>query len=398
MTPPRHRRRRKLRFQIGGYRQFKKTRSSKISFLKVWPGPLKKRRNMVTSEKQVKYLFIVIFLTIIYLAYILIKPFISVILTSVLLAYIFYPLYKLIYKKTKRESFSALTTSILVVLIVSLPFAYIIAGIANEANQVLVKSRQSISSGELFDVDCSPDKIFCKIPNKLKEYLSNPETRLQIQEGIKQITTFVIKKTSNFLLSLPRFILDVFLVIFLMFYIFKEGNSIAIRTGKILPIQSHYRSDIIKKINDSVYAILFGSIIVAVIQGVLAAIGYYLVGFESVILWGIMTILFALVPFIGTAIIWGPAGLYLLINGLIISDSSMIGKGIGLLIYGVIIVSSVDNILKPKLIGDKAGIHPAFILLGVIGGLALFGVIGLLIGPLVFALLLTFLDIYEKEK
>jgi len=353
---------------------------------------------MVTSEKQVKYLFIVIFLTIIYLAYILIKPFISVILTSVLLAYIFYPLYKLIYKKTKRESFSALTTSILVVLIVSLPFAYIIAGIANEANQVLVKSRQSISSGELFDVDCSPDKIFCKIPNKLKEYLSNPETRLQIQEGIKQITTFVIKKTSNFLLSLPRFILDVFLVIFLMFYIFKEGNSIAIRTGKILPIQSHYRSDIIKKINDSVYAILFGSIIVAVIQGVLAAIGYYLVGFESVILWGIMTILFALVPFIGTAIIWGPAGLYLLINGLIISDSSMIGKGIGLLIYGVIIVSSVDNILKPKLIGDKAGIHPAFILLGVIGGLALFGVIGLLIGPLVFALLLTFLDIYEKEK
>lgn len=345
-----------------------------------------------------RYIFVIIFLIIIYLAFTLIKPFISVILTSMLLVYIFYPVYKYIYKKTKKENFSALAVSILVVLIISLPFLYMISGVAKEANYLLKISKDKITYANIFSDSCSQSNIICSLSYKIKEFISNPKVMSFLEDLIKQVTTFIIKKTSDFLISLPKFLLDIFLIIFIMFYLFKEGDYIVSRVEKILPLKAQDRKNVVKKINDSIYAILFGSIIVALIQGVLGTIGYYVVGMKSVILWGIITILFAFVPFLGTAIVWVPASLYFIISGLVSSNPLMIGKGVGLFLYGLILVSSIDNIIRPKLIGSRAGIHPILILLGVLGGVALFGVIGMIVGPLIFALFIVFLDIYERDK
>jgi len=106
----------------------------------------------------------------------------------------------------------------------------------------------------------------------------------------------------------------------------------------------------------------------------------------------------SLIPYIGSSIVWLPASLMLIINGYTDMDTSIILKGMLLMLYGIFIVSTIDNILKPKLIGDKSGLHPLLVLLGVVGGLKFLGFIGVIVGPIIIALLITFIKIYEEEK
>jgi len=132
-------------------------------------------------------------------------------------------------------------------------------------------------------------------------------------------------------------------------------------------------------------------------QGVIGAIGFIIFGVGSPIFWGMMMAIFALIPFLGTAIIWVPASLILLIKGFLSNNGWMIGKGIGLFLYGLLIVSTLDNIIKPKLIGHKGKIHPAVVLLGILGGLNLFGFIGIFIGPIILAVFIALSKVYSDE-
>ncbi|MDP3765715.1 MAG: AI-2E family transporter, partial [Nanoarchaeota archaeon] len=152
------------------------------------------------------------------------------------------------------------------------------------------------------------------------------------------------------------------------------------------------------KFHHVTYGVFYGNITIAIVQGILGIIGFALLGVPSPILWGFVMMLFALVPYFGSAIIWLPAALNLIFIGYLQNDSSLIIRGTILIAYGVLVISTIDNILKPKLIGSKAKIHPILVLIGVLGGLSLFGFIGFILGPLMLALLVTFIDVYEKEK
>ena len=127
----------------------------------------------------------------------------------------------------------------------------------------------------------------------------------------------------------------------------------------------------------------------ALAQGALGTIGFYIFGVKSAIFWGVIMAIFALIPFIGPAIIWVPASLFLIINGIIANSYWEIGMGIGLFVYGVAIISTIDNILRIKLIGGKSEVHPLTGLIGIIGGIELFGLIGIFVGPILLSLLIT---------
>ena len=157
------------------------------------------------------------------------------------------------------------------------------------------------------------------------------------------------------------------------------------------------KKEINRKISNVIYAVIHGTIILALIQGVIAAIGYWLIGgMDAPIFWGLMTALTALIPIIGTAMIWIPASLILVINSIIMSDTSGLVRGIALFAYGALVISSIDNFLRPKIVGDRARIHPIIVLLGVFGGLVVFGLIGGIVGPLILALIVTFSGMYRQ--
>ena len=167
---------------------------------------------------------------------------------------------------------------------------------------------------------------------------------------------------------------------------------------EMIPLKKSHKKEILKKIKEVNQAVLYGHVLTAAVQGVIAILGFYAFGVTSPLLWGLILMFFALIPFAGAPVIYVPISLIMMVDGISAMDQTVFLKSLGLLIYCSLIISSVDNIIKPKITGDIARINPAIILLGLMGGIALFGVIGIIVGPLVLALTITFIEIYEKEK
>jgi len=183
-----------------------------------------------------------------------------------------------------------------------------------------------------------------------------------------------------------------------MFFLFRDGEIFIDKIERIMPLKDKYRKHVFKRLNNMAYAVIYGTIIIAIIQGTLGGIGFLIFGLSSPLLWGVVMMFAALIPYIGSSIIWFPASLILIFSGYLNLETTLIIKGILLMLYGIFVVGTIDNILKPKIIGDKGGLHPVLVLLGVVGGLSFIGFIGVIIGPIILAMLVTFIKIYEEEK
>ncbi len=357
---------------------------------------------MVKKEDVNKYAFLIILLILIFTVFLIIKPFITSILISFVIAYVFYPVYKKLNNKIKKKSISAIVISLLIILVFSIPLVFVINSFVKEVNIGYVEVKKMISEGNFFNLDCKKmpqrETTLCKFSNSIKKITSDQKFELYTQRIGVTITTYVTEGFSKLIISIPKILLNIFLILFLTFYLFKDGKFFLYKVLSLLPLKKKSQRDVIKTFNDVIYATIYGQIIIAIIQGILGGIGFYLFGISSPVFWGIMMTLFSLVPFIGSSIIWGPAGIYLFVSGAVSSSNPLILKGIGLFVYGLIIISTIDNILRPKIIGNKIGMHPSFVFLGVIGGLMLFGPLGILLGPLVIAVLIIFVRIYKKRE
>ena len=350
------------------------------------------------SEIYRKIVFTFIFIILILVSFLIIKPFLTAVLTGIIFSYIFYPVYLRINKKIPNKNFSSLITSALVIVIITLPLFFMLNTISKEARTIYIFSRQKMIS-ESFITECQPaDKSLCIINNYISEKADDPQLRYYFDTTVKEATTKITDTISNILFSIPIFILHLFIVLFVMFFLFKDGKIFVDKIERILPLKGKYRNHVFKKLNDMAYAVVYGSIIIAIIQGTLGGIGFLIFGLPSPLLWGLIMIFTALIPYIGSSVIWFPASLILLFNGYVNMETTLVIKGILLMLYGIFVVGTIDNILKPKIIGNKGGLHPVLVLLGVVGGLNFLGFVGIIVGPIILAMLVTFIKIYEEEK
>lgn len=344
-----------------------------------------------------KAFFAIIFLTLIAVSFLIIKPFLTALLTGIVFSYVFYPFYKKILSKISNKNASAFIASVLVVIIITMPLFFILNTISKEAYTTYILSRQKSSSVQLLSSECQPaDKSACKLLNYFAEKANNPQIKYYLDTTIKGATTRITGKISDILVSVPVFMLHMFITLFVMFFLFKDGHLLINKVERLLPLKEKHRSRVIKKLNDMTFAVIYGSIVIAIIQGTLGGIGFFLLGLPTPLLWGLVMIFASFIPYVGSSIIWLPASLLLILNGY--EDPTSVVKGVILIIYGVFVVGTIDNILKPKIIGEKGGLHPVLVLLGVVGGLQFFGFIGVMIGPILLALLVAFVNIYEEEK
>ena len=351
----------------------------------------------MNSDVYRKSFFALILLVLILISFLIIKPFLTALLTGIILSYIFYPVYLQISKRISNKNISSLITSIIVILIITLPLFFVLNTISKEAYTTYLLSKQNLTSGNLL-IECEPpDKTSCKISNFISKTINDPKTKYYFDTAMKNVTSKITGSISNILFSIPIFILDMFIALFVMFFLFRDGKIFINKIERIMPLKDKYRKHVFKKLNNMAYAVIYGSIIIAIIQGTLGGIGFLIFGLSSPLLWGVVMIFASLIPYIGSSIIWFPAAILLIIDGYINPESSTLIKGILLMLYGIFIVGTIDNILKPKIIGDKAGIHPVLVLLGVVGGLSFLGFVGIIIGPIILAMLVTFIDIYEEE-
>ena len=346
-----------------------------------------------------KAFFTIIFLTLIAISFLIIKPFLTALLTGIIFSYIFYPIYKKILKRIPNKNASAFIASLLVVLVITMPLFFVLNTVSKEAYATYILSKQKSSNVQLLSSECQPaDKSICKIMNYFAEKANNHQIKYYLDTTIKGATTRITSKISDIFISIPIFVLHMFITLFVMFFLFKDGPLLINKVERLLPLEKKHRDRVIKKLDDMTFAVVYGSILIAIIQGTLGGIGFFIFGFPTPLLWGIVMIFASLIPYVGSSIVWLPAALLLIFNGYTTADSTFIIKGILLSVYGIFVVGTIDNILKPKIIGEKGGLHPVLVLLGVVGGLQFFGFIGVMIGPILLALLVAFVNIYEEEK
>jgi len=348
-------------------------------------------------DKYKKYTFFGLILIAVIISLFLLKPFIVPIVTSFIVAYIFYPLHKKLNSKINKKTLSALIISIVIIALIVVPVAFIVNSLSKEVAVVYTITQQKIKTGQIFDFSCSEETMVCGVLRSFGGSNVNLKLFYYIEVLLKQSQDYLLGKTTDFLFSIPQRVLDVFITFFLVFFLLKDGKKLKDWINEVFPIKKEHREDITIKLNSTIYGIIYGILITALIQGIVGGIGFALFGVPSPILWGALMGFFALIPYIGTPIIWGPAAIILILQGYVNKDMWLLTKGIGLLVYGAVLISGIDNILKPKLIGKKAKVHPAVILLGIFGGLKIFGFIGIILGPLILALTVKLFEIYKKE-
>jgi len=345
------------------------------------------------KREHIFFIFI-LFLTFlsIYLLYTILSPFLSSIIWAILLAMIFYPLFKKLQRLLKKKEFlSALIMTLLVLIIIVLPFTLLMISLASEVVDVYHRVEEMIKTGQLqaYLERMKGLPILKWILAKLGQYidLSQTDPLPLLLKNLKQISTFIFNQSTTLLKGFSTFIAGFFFTLLSLYYLFKDGSRFFEGLKEIIPLPSKERDLLIQRFKDMTYATLYGGILIALIQGLLGGLSFWILGLPSPIFWGTAMALLSFIPIGGTALIWAPAALLLLIGGAIL-------KGFILLGVGVFVISTVDNLLRPFFISARTNIHPLILFFAVLGGIHAFGLIGLVAGPLIVTLFLTLIEIY----
>lgn len=337
------------------------------------------------------FIFFLTFLSI-YLLYQILSPFLSPIIWAILITMVFYPLFQKLQRLLrKREVLSAMIMTLLVIIVIVLPFTLLMVSLASEVMDVYDRVEEMIKTGQLQAyLERIKELPFLKwILTRLSPYidLSQMDPLPLLLKNIKQVSTFVFTQTTTLLKGFSTFIVGFFFTLLSLYYLFKDGSRFFKGLKEIIPLPTKERDLLIQRFKDMIYATIYGGILVAVIQGLLGGLSFWALGLPSPVFWGTAMALLSFIPMGGTALIWVPAAIFLLMAGVIL-------KGLLLIGLGVFVISMADNFLRPFFISAKTKIHPLLLFFSVLGGIQAFGLIGLLAGPLIATLFLTLIEIY----
>jgi len=356
------------------------------------------KRNLKRNPYS-KYLFLLFFLAVLTLAILIVKPFISTLIVSAIVAYVLYPVYSYFHRLTGMKGFSAAVLIALILLLSSIPIIVVTGELTKESYDVYLKAKKVFLETDSFEQACARNEGFvCDFYNTFSALSEKYDLGFHLARGFSSVASTFVAKASDLILNIPKILLHMFISLFAMYYMFVQGGDMLRSLKNALPLKEEHSDKILQDFNDIIHATIYGAIVVSIIQGLVAGIGYFIFGISSPIILGLLTTVAAFIPFLGAALVWLPVSISLLINGIIADDSNMMLKAGGLVLYGALVVSTIDNFLRPKIIGDRARVHPLLILLGVFGGLALFGFVGIMIGPLLLTLFIASLKIYQQEK
>ncbi len=335
---------------------------------------------MPYKRLQIAAFFVFLFILLVLVAFVL-KPFVSIIASSIILAILISPLHNKISQYIKSPSGSALLSITIISLGVILIFT--IAGrlLVGEISGLVDR----VQSGNLV---IDRDHIIESIPLELRSVVENATKDLS--SIVSRVTSSAFNSVSVLVSNVASFFLALFLVLFTTFYLLRDGSSIKQVFLDLSPMASKQEDVLFGRIVQAVNGVVKGQFLTAIAQGIIATTGFFIFGVPNPVLWGFFTILAALVPTIGTAISLVPAVVYLLITG-------QFPQALGLAIWGFFAVGLIDNFLGPKLVGSSAKLHPLLVLLSVLGGLEFFGILGFLIGPILMAIFVATVDIYRTD-
>lgn len=324
--------------------------------------------------------FLTLLIGVIFFTFNIIGPFFTPLVLALVLSVVFYPLYEFIKKVFRFQFISAGITVLLVVFLVLVPLSFLGLKIFEQATDLYIEL--SANEGSVL-INFLKDRF-----SSLIFKLNLPQIyTLDLNSYVKEVLTWLISNLGPLFSGLAQVALTLFLSLFSMFYLLKDGHKFKDYIVNLMPLQDRYAEKVIDRMHHAVSSVMIGTMAVAAIQGLIAGLGFHFFGVPNATLWGTLAGVTALIPTFGTSLVMVPAIIYLFFT-------APISSVIGLAIWAALAVGLIDNMMAPQVMRYGIKIHPLLILLSVLGGITLMGPIGFIVGPLTIALLFALLEIY----
>ena len=348
---------------------------------------------MLNKQQQLFMIgFFAVLLFLLYQIALVFRPFVLPVLWAVILAHLTFPLHVRLTKVLHhRETLSAGLLTVAIMAVGVVPVIMLGVMLVREAGSAYAAVETWIRSDGLSRL---PEQLtqlpFGDSIQQLIAGINRDELESFLLESAKVLQGFAIDEVTALARNAFLLIVNFLVMIFTLFFFFKDGAHLVNGLYRVIPMEDSHKNKIFKRLDQTIRAVVKGVLVTAVVQGLLAGIAYWALGAPFPNFFMALTMVLAPLPFGGTALIWGPLAGYLYLAG-------PAWKGIAMLVWGGGVVTMADNVLKPLLIGKGAELPVLFLFFSILGGLALYGMIGLFLGPIMLSLLITAIQIFREE-
>jgi predicted PurR-regulated permease PerM len=344
------------------------------------------------AKDYARITFVVLLLVVLYYVFRILEPFLAALAWAAILATAFYPVYRRVAGRLKRPRLASAVTCVLLAGLIVFPIILLTVKVAGESVEAYKSLETRVQSHDIGAFQYVRETRAFRWVRDQAEALGLPEPNLEgaAVRVIQIVSQFLVKHSSDVFSGFARFAFNFFVTIFATYYMFLGGPEIMKELRRLSPLRHDYEDEMIRKFKDIAVVTLEGGVLTALFQGTAGGLIFLFFGIPSPLLWGAVMALLSLVPVIGTALVWGPMVIYYLLSGAVAK---------GLLLFGLCagLVGAIDNILKPLIIQRRAAIPTFWVFIGVLGGIGVFGFLGLVLGPLVVTLLFALIEIYKVE-
>ncbi|MBA3318863.1 MAG: AI-2E family transporter [Gemmatimonadales bacterium] len=323
----------------------------------------------------------------------IILPLFGAVLWGVILAIVFTPLYRRLRRSLRhRRTLAALATLVIIVLMVILPLTLITVLLVQEGAGVY----QRIQSGE-FDIGRYFQQTFNALPGWVTSLLDRfgltnlSLVQERLSEAARKSSQFLAGQALSLGQNMANFVLSLFIMLYLLFFLLRDGDALVGRIRAAIPLHPESLRTLASGFTGVIRATVKGTLVVAVVQGALGGLIFWILGIHAPVLWAALMGVLSLLPAVGAALVWLPVAIYLLVTG-------ETWQGLVLMAYGVVVIGLVDNVLRPILVGKDTRMPDYVVLISTLGGIAIFGVNGFVIGPVIAAMFMSVWGMFSATR
>jgi predicted PurR-regulated permease PerM len=321
-----------------------------------------------------------------YVCWQMLQPFFNVLLWATVLAIVFYPMHRRIRAETRRPSLAAAISTLLVVVFILLPVTFITVAVVRELTGAATRVQAGMAD---FSVASTPWVGW--IMDRTGQYIHIDREAAEkfVVERMQTFGTALARSTLVVVGGAVGAVVQMVLVVFTLFYLFRDGERIRQAAYGLLPLERVQAHDIALRTREVIGATVNGVLVIAAIQGTLGTIIFWILGLPSPLLWGVVMFFLSMIPMAGAFLVWAPAAIYLALTAQYVKAALLVG-------WGVLVIGTIDNVLSPRLVGQRAKLHELLVFFAVLGGLEVFGVLGLVLGPVVVAITLALIEMIRQ--
>jgi len=348
----------------------------------------------MTREQLFTVFFFVVLGFLFYQLYAVFAPFLGAFGWAAVLALVFFPPYRLLLRRIRRPTVAALVMTVVVFVLVTGPLVTFGGVVVGQAQRFYDVVQEKTASGEArawvegnLRSNALARLAARVLPRELRESVDLTELGVQ---GAQRGSAYVIGEIGGFARNVLGFVVNFLLMLIMLFFFFRDGQRLYLAFRELLPMEHEHKDAIFGILYETLSAVVQGMTVTAVLQGVLAGAAFWALDLPFALFLGLASAVASFVPLGGAALVWVPAVVYFFTQGLWV-------RAVILLVWGTFVVSLVDNVVRPLVIGSRTNIPTLFLFFGILGGLQAYGVIGIFIGPVLLATVVAFLKIYREE-